>query len=73
MVISPRHPVGTTEIPVPVDAEVAAAGATITRPASETPWGGYVGYFTDLDGHAWEITHASMLDLTDDGFLSLPD
>lgn len=54
-------------------AEVEAAGASITRPAAETPWGGYVGYFTDPDGHAWEVTHAPMLTLSDDGFLVLPD
>ncbi|MGI9382204.1 MAG: VOC family protein [Methyloligellaceae bacterium] len=54
-------------------AEVEAAGATITRPAGETAWGGYVGYFTDPDGHAWEVTHAPMLELSDDGFLVMPD
>ncbi len=31
------------------------AGATITSPAKELHWGGYVGYFTDPDGHVWEI------------------
>ncbi|MGI9405405.1 MAG: VOC family protein [Hyphomicrobiaceae bacterium] len=54
-------------------AEVEAAGATITRQAAETPWGGYVGYFTDPDGHPWEVTHAPMLEMNDDGFLVMPD
>ena len=31
------------------------AGATITDPAHERFWGGYSGYFQDLDGHLWEI------------------
>jgi len=31
------------------------AGATIAKPAQETFWGGYAGYFKDLDGHLWEI------------------
>ena len=31
------------------------AGATITRPAREMHWGGYVGFFADPDGHVWEI------------------
>ncbi len=53
-------------------AEVEAAGARITAPAAETPWGGYVGYFTDPDGHPWEVTHAPMLSLGDDGFLVMP-
>jgi hypothetical protein len=33
----------------------AAAGATILKPARETFWGGYAGYFTDPDGHIWEV------------------
>ena len=31
------------------------AGATITKPAEETFWGGYAGYFQDPDGHLWEV------------------
>ncbi len=33
----------------------AAAGATIVKPAQDTFWGGYAGYFQDPDGHLWEI------------------
>jgi catechol 2,3-dioxygenase-like lactoylglutathione lyase family enzyme len=36
-------------------AEAQAAGGTITKPAEETPWGGYSGYFADPDGHPWEV------------------
>lgn len=31
------------------------AGAKITDPARERFWGGYSGYFADIDGHLWEI------------------
>lgn len=31
------------------------AGAIITDPAHDRFWGGYSGYFQDLDGHLWEI------------------
>lgn len=31
------------------------AGAHITDPAHDRFWGGYAGYFQDLDGHLWEI------------------
>ena len=31
------------------------AGGTIVKPAHETFWGGYAGYFQDPDGHLWEI------------------
>ena len=59
-----------------VDAVVAdaeAAGATVTRPPAETFYGGYAGYFTDPDGHAWEIAHNPGFTLDDAGALLLPD
>lgn len=36
-------------------AQAAAAGATVTDPPHDRPWGIYSGYFRDLDGHLWEI------------------
>jgi predicted lactoylglutathione lyase len=53
--------------------EVMAAGARITKPAAETFYGGYAGYFADLDGHQWEIAHNPGFTLTEDGSLVLPD
>jgi catechol 2,3-dioxygenase-like lactoylglutathione lyase family enzyme len=38
-----------------VMAEVQRAGGTIVKPAQKTFWGGYAGYFQDLDGHLWEV------------------
>ena len=38
-----------------VMAEAKAAGASIVKPAAETFWGGYAGYFQDPDGHLWEV------------------
>ena len=35
--------------------EARAAGATIVKPAHDTVWGGYAGYFQDPDGHLWEV------------------
>jgi catechol 2,3-dioxygenase-like lactoylglutathione lyase family enzyme len=32
-----------------------AAGATWVKKAQDTFWGGYAGYFQDLDGHLWEV------------------
>ncbi|MFZ0547065.1 MAG: VOC family protein [Candidatus Promineifilaceae bacterium] len=31
------------------------AGAKIIKPAHDTFWGGYTGYFQDPDGHLWEV------------------
>lgn len=38
-----------------VVAQAAAADARIVKPARDTFWGGYAGYFQDLDGHLWEV------------------
>lgn len=35
--------------------QAKAAGATIVKPGHKTAWGGYSGYFQDLDGHLWEV------------------
>jgi catechol 2,3-dioxygenase-like lactoylglutathione lyase family enzyme len=61
--------------PEEVDAVLAAAvaaGARITKPAARTFYGGYAGYFADLDGHLWEIAHNPGFTLKDDGSLVLP-
>lgn len=44
--------------PAEVDAamkQAQNAGAHIVKPAQETFWGGYAGYFQDPDGHLWEL------------------
>ena len=33
----------------------ARAGAHIVKPAGQTFYGGYAGYFQDPDGHLWEV------------------
>jgi uncharacterized protein len=38
-----------------VMAQARAAGGAIVKPAHETFWGGYSGYFHDPDGHVWEV------------------
>jgi uncharacterized protein len=35
--------------------EAERAGARILKPAKDTAWGGYAGYFADRDGHPWEV------------------
>ena len=50
-----------------------AAGATITRPALETDWGGYNGYFADPDGHLWEVAHNPFWPIGPDDRPTLPD
>ncbi|HTN94692.1 MAG TPA: VOC family protein [Gallionella sp.] len=35
--------------------QAKVAGAIIVKPAQDTFWGGYAGYFQDPDRHLWEI------------------
>ncbi len=46
-----------------------AAGGTIKKPAQDTFWGGYSGYFADLDGYLWEVAYADSWTFNDDGSL----
>jgi len=62
--------------PAEVDATVAAAvdaGGAVTRPPSETFYGGYAGCFTDPDGHVWEIAHNPGFPLDGEGAITIPD
>ncbi len=34
---------------------VAQIGGKIVKPAQDAFWGGYSGYFSDPDGHLWEV------------------
>lgn len=43
-------------------AQAEAAGATVTEPPHDRPWGIYSGYFRDPDGHLWEIIWSPELD-----------
>lgn len=36
------------------------AGGKIVKPAQDVFWGGYHGYFSDLDGYYWEVAWAPM-------------
>jgi uncharacterized protein len=44
-------------------AQAEAAGATLTGPPHDRPWGIYSGYFSDPDGHLWEIIWNPRLEL----------
>jgi uncharacterized protein len=48
------HNVGSRAEVDAVMHQAATAGAKIIKPAHDTFWGGYSGYFQDPDGHVWE-------------------
>ena len=49
------HNVGRREDVDRVMEEARAAGADIVKPAQDTFYGGYAGYFRDPNGHLWEV------------------
>jgi uncharacterized protein len=53
--------------------QAAEAGAGMTRPARETFYGGYAGFFTDPDGHVWEVAYNPSFPLDRDGAITIPD
>jgi catechol 2,3-dioxygenase-like lactoylglutathione lyase family enzyme len=53
--LSIGHNVNSREEVDAVMAQAERAGAKIVKPAGETFWGGYAGYFQDPDGHLWEV------------------
>jgi uncharacterized protein len=40
-------------------------GAKIAKPAQNTFWGGYAGYFQDPNGHLWEVAWNPQLQVED--------
>ena len=49
-----------------------AAGARECKSPQKVFWGGYSGYFADLDGHLWEVAHNPFFPLDKDGKVTLP-
>jgi uncharacterized glyoxalase superfamily protein PhnB len=52
--------------------DAVKAGGSLLKAAREAEWGGYSGYFTDPDGHPWEVAWNPFFKL-DEGKLALPD
>jgi len=50
-----------------------AQGASLLKLAHKTDYGGYSGYFADLDGHPWEVVVAPKIEVGEDRRLHLPD
>jgi catechol 2,3-dioxygenase-like lactoylglutathione lyase family enzyme len=66
--ITLAHNVRTREEVDEVLAAAVRAGAELLKPAQDTSWGGYSGYFADPDGYPWEVAWGAF-EIADDGFL----
>ncbi len=51
---------------------VEKLGAKIVKKAQKVFWGGYSGYFADLDGHLWEVAWNPFFEFDDSDNLVLP-
>jgi len=52
--------------------EVEKLGATIIKTAQKVFWGGYSGYFKDLDGHLFEVAYNPFWELDEKDNVKLP-
>jgi uncharacterized protein len=53
-------------------AHALACVATPVKPPEKVFWGGYSGYFSDPDGHLWEVASNPFFPLTEEGRIRLP-
>ena len=51
--------------------QLETKGARIVKQPQKTFWGGYSGYFSDPDGHTWEIAHNPFWTIRKDGRVSM--
>lgn len=54
---------------VAIVSRAESAGARIVKEPQETFWGGFSGYFADLDGYYWEVTWGPMFEFAENGEL----
>lgn len=54
-------------------ADAVAAGGKPLKQPRKVFWGGYSGYWSDPDGHVWEVAMNPFWPLADDGSLTLAD
>ena len=65
------HNVASNEDVDAVFARLKARGATIVKAPETAFWGGYSGYFADLDGHVWEVAHNPFWRIGSDGRIDM--
>jgi len=51
------HNVGSEKEVDEVISQAVDAGATLVKQPQKVFWGGYSGYFSDPDGHLWEVAY----------------
>jgi uncharacterized protein len=62
----------TDEVDAVLDFAISK-GASLLKPAHQTDYGGYSGYFADPDHHPWEVVVAPGIEVGEDRRVHLPD
>ncbi|MFZ1727963.1 MAG: VOC family protein [Albidovulum sp.] len=60
------------EVDAAYEAALTAGAGALKRP-EKVFWGGYSGYYSDPDGHVWEVAMNPFWPLAEDGSLTLPE
>ena len=55
-----------------VHEKVRGQRTSVVKPAQKVYWGGYSGYFKDLDGHLFKVAHNPFWDLDEKDNFKLP-
>jgi len=71
--ITLSHNVGSKDEVLAVIKRAKSAGADIVKEPQDVFWGGFSGYFADLDGHYWEVVWGPMFGFSENGELRLKD
>jgi catechol 2,3-dioxygenase-like lactoylglutathione lyase family enzyme len=71
--ITLAHNARSKEDVVAIIEQARSAGACVVKEPAETFWGGFSGYFTDLDGYYWEVAWGPMFEFTEKGALRFKD
>lgn len=69
--ITLAHNVRTKEEVDAILKRAETIGGRIEKPAQNTEWGGYSGYFSDPDGYLWEVAWGAF-EFKSDGSLIIP-
>ena len=71
--VAPAHNVASEAQVDAVLAQAAAAGGQLLKAGQKVFWGGYSGYFSDPDGHLWEVAFNPFFPLDINGRITLPE
>jgi len=67
--ITLAHNVHSKDDVISILGRAKSAGARVMKEPQETSWGGFSGYFADLDGYFWEVAWGPMFEFTEQGEL----